>query len=1160
MINGEERLGFRTFNNDMDFVKMSDEILEMWDTKDVFTQTLQSHTARGELRLEYVFYEGPPSANGPPGIHHVMARTLKDVFCRYKTLQGYRVPRVAGWDTHGLPVELGVEKQLGILKEDIGSQLSVEEFNTACLEAVSRHLGDWEKLTRSMGYWVQMANPYKTCSPQYMESVWWLVAEIHRRGYLYRGYSIQPYSPGAGTALSSHELNQPGCYRMVKDLSCVVQFVLEDSKGFLQKIGCDGGHLSYPVSLLAWTTTPWTLPAHCALCVHQQVTYLVVGTWQKYTRQRILVILAQSSLDRYFGESGLLEGYEMTGEFCDHDSSQYDHRYFKIYGKCLGQDLIGLSYEPPFDCVNEEEHQTEGLFYRVIADDFVSTDEGTGIVHLAPCYGADDYRVCQQHGIGSQDIVSVEGRYYDDIKHYGGRYIKPEYDNKALCDSESKVPNLDVDLTVDLKKRGLAFRVFKIEHSYPHCWRSDVPIFYRPVESWFIQTTAIADKLVQLNQTIHWFPPQTGIARFSDWLKNLVDWNLSRSRYWGTPLPIWTTVTDDPGELEHKVIGSIAELDQEICRSIELGLMDENPWKDQKISQRDLHRSICDQIILADRQGRPMRRENDVCDVWFDSGAMPYAAIHYPFSDQPLRFPADFIAEGVDQTRGWFFSLHVIAALCFDSVAYKNVLASGLVLDKHGRKMSKRLGNTIDPFGIIEKWGADIVRWYMLSNAKPWENLKFDEGGLKECSQKFFHTLFQVYQFFAVYANIDGFKPSLFDFDHIESGIQDGRLALETFDYWLISELHNLVADVRSSFDQFDPTTATRQIQLFTIDKLSNWYVRLSRRRFWKAGDRQSKEAGYATLWYVLMSLSKLAAPAAPMLSDWLFRSLCRDEDHSQHSPTYLDSVHCDAFPCYREDLIQAHLVKNMADVRRITSLILSLREKASLRVRQPLKCVYLVDFKSDQHSLLSELGELVRLIEHETNIKSVQKIDPADPMLTRRVKPNYSRLGSRLGSDMKSVAAYLKDLTADEISCLQKPDGVLDIPVDHTRSIQLYSEDVIITYDSHAHLLMGSDGVMTLALNTHIDEDLKQEGLIRELVSRVQNIRKSQGLEITQRIAITISAEESLKLALESRKQGFMDETLCEDLTMVSMDEVPHPHTQLQLDDIAVVVSVQVR
>ena len=1176
-------MSFREFNNDMNFAKMSLAVQQMWQQQDIFARTLGEYTAQGQPRAEFVFYEGPPSANGRPGIHHMLARTLKDVFCRYKTLKGFRVPRVAGWDTHGLPVELGVEQELGISKQDIGEHISVEDFNHKCHEAVGRYLEQWEAMTTAMGYWVDLQAAYQTCSPQYMESVWWLVAEIHRRGYLYQGYSIQPFSPGAGTALSSHELNQPGCYRMVKDLSCVVQFPLVESAQLVEVMGLgEWAEVNKvgQVSLLAWTTTPWTLPAHCALCVNPAITYVLVGTWHKYTGAKVLVVLAKETLSAYFGEGGSWADFVITGEFFDQDlvrSRPYDHRYFKILGECDGRQLVGLSYQPPFDLGIPQSYQSPGKFYEVLADDFVSTTEGTGVVHLAPCYGADDYRVCAQYQFGTKDIVNSEGRYHDELNTYGGRYIKEEYKQlnaklQLAATGEESPHSLDVDLVMELKQRGLAFRIFKIEHSYPHCWRSDMPIFYRPVESWFIRTTAIKDQLIALNKEIQWYPQQTGRARFADWLANLVDWNVSRSRYWGTPLPIWTNRAAIDGDhheqqssdYEYKVIGSVAELYREIEHSLACGHMQSHPFTGLDQAALDLHRTTLDKIILVDSQGRPMYRENDVLDVWFDSGAMPYAAVHYPVSGSKLRLPADFIAEGMDQTRGWFFSLHVIAALCFDSVAYKHVLSSGLVLDKAGRKMSKRLGNTIDPMQVIEDCGADVVRWYMLSNAKPWENLKFDYAGLRECSNKFFHTLFQVYQFFGVYANVDGLTPSQFAADDYVHRLKQSPLGFGLFDRWLIAELHELIAEVEIALEQYDPTTATRAIQHFTLEKLSNWYVRLNRRRFWKHGEVANKSAGYHTLWYTLYTLSQLSSPFAPMLSDWLWRDLgsSADSNDQDRSPSYLDSVHLGGFPVHDPELVDRELMRNMADTRQIASLVLSLREKAGIRVRQPLACVYLVDFEptGGSSSLMGRLGELIELIKRETNVKTIKRMDPADAKLSRSIKPNYPRLGARLGKYMKAVTTHLRELSARDISCLQREGGELSFTVDtqgDSELIQLTSEDVLITYEDHAELLMASTGGLTVALSTYIDDELRYEGMIRELVNRVQNIRKAQGFAITDRIAVVLSEDAKIVQALAHGEAYFVSETLCHQLTVVPSEQMPAAAVDISFDGMELKVVV---
>lgn len=1138
-------MGFKENQGQVNYAEVAAEIQAFWQAENVFLQSLAERTFDGKDKKDFVFYEGPPSANGKPGIHHLMARTLKDVFCRYKTLQGYRVPRVAGWDTHGLPVELGVEKELGITKDDIGKSVSVAAFNQKCREAVSRYLKDWQQLTEQMGYWVDLDQAYMTCSESYIESVWWLVSEIHRKGYLYKGYSIQPYSPGAGTALSSHELNQPGCYRITKDLSCVVQFPLTSSATLRAKLSAPAWDFGEQrISILAWTTTPWTLPANCALCVHKDRDYVLIGTWQRYTKERILVILASESVGTFF-----------DGEACDPQifseiqEAQGSDQYAMI-AQLKGADLVGLTYEPPFA---QADTQTEGKFYEVLSDDFVTTGEGTGIVHLAPCYGADDHRVCQREGIGSLDIVSPKGHYHEWVKDYGGRYIKEIYDPLSDVKEGS---SLDFDITMDLKKRGWAFQIRKIQHSYPHCWRTDVPIIYRPVESWFIRTTAVKDKLVALNKTINWYPAKTGTSRFADWLANLVDWNLSRSRYWGTPLPIWSRKDGR----EYKVIGSVEELKAEVEKAVAHGLMTETEVQ----FPLDLHRTSLDSIVLCDSKGGPMYRENDVMDVWFDSGAMPYAAIHHPFDSVPLRFPADFIAEGVDQTRGWFFSLHVIGALCFDSVAYRNVLASGLVLDKHGRKMSKRLGNTVDPFAVMSEFGADVVRWYMMANAKPWENLKFDLAGLTECSHKFFNTLFQTYQFFSVYANLDGFKPEDFSLPSVRAHMAevffagDAEASLATLcDRWLISELQELIISVQKALDEYDPTTATRSIQSFTVEKLSNWYVRSNRRRFWKSS--ATKHSGYCALWYALHTLSHLAAPFAPMVSDKLYGDLTGGQQDGGKDSDKPISVHLSRFPKACEQWIQQDLAKRMDDARKITSLVLSLREKAEIRVRQPLGCLYLVDFKDVAgEPLMSKLGDLAQLICHETNIKSIERIDPADTMLTRVIKPHYPRLGSRFGSLMKAINQHLQSLSHEEITQLQQ-GGFIEWQIDGVGDpVRIDCQDVIITYKDHQQLMMASHGDLTVALNTEITEELKHEGVIRELVNRIQNLRKSHGLAISDRIHLTLSHHPVLAQALDHGSDYLKSEILCSELELVDHNKMPSPHSSITIEAMELKVAIQ--
>ncbi|MCY4380844.1 MAG: class I tRNA ligase family protein [Proteobacteria bacterium] len=1160
-------------DGEWNYSRVTEDIQAYWREQDIFAKTLSQVDDNGKVKPEYIFYEGPPSANGSPGIHHMMARTIKDVFCRYKTLLGYHVPRTAGWDAHGLPVELSVEKELGITKEDIGHTVSVATFNQKCRESVGRYLKEWELLTEKMGYWVDLDQAYMTCAPKYMETLWWLIAKIHQLGYLYQGYSIQPYSPVAGTALSSHELNQPGCYRQVKDLSCVVQFPLcdQDKKVFTESLSQHGVDQSLPIYFLAWTTTPWTLPANCALCVHGDVSYQLIGTWQKHSEQRILVLLAEDCISSYFGQQSTAQADHTTPMMISTEQwlASSFHEQASVLGAPIatfkGKALLGLSYIPPFTHGEE----LSGKFHSVVADDFVTTDDGTGIVHLAPCYGADDLRVCTREGIGAIDIVTDEGCYTDCVPGYEGRYIKQVYkiarfahkDKDLDCDNTS----LDVDLVTDLKKRGLLFRSFKIEHSYPHCWRTDAPIFYRPVKSWFIQTTAIKEKLLSFNQQIHWYPKSTGTARFADWLENLVDWNLSRTRYWGTPLPIWSREGSD----EYLVIGSLSQLQQEIQKSVELGYMKDNflrdftPDSDQSYSTLDLHRTVLDKIILTDSLGQPLTRENDVIDVWFDSGAMPYATAHYPFAGgdgeqerEHLRFPADFIAEGVDQTRGWFFALHVIGVMCFDSIAFKHVVANGLVLDKDGQKMSKRLGNTIDPFDLINRFGADIVRWYMLANAKPWENLKFDIKGLKECQQKFFNTLTHTYQFFDLYARHDNYQIT-----NTAYVATSGESLGSIFDRWLISELHSLIKGVKASLDVFDPTTAARLMQNFTLEKLSNWYVRCNRRRFWKNDHDLDKGSAYQSLWQALYTISHLMAPLAPMMADRLYLDLIAHmTQDNKKELNQKESVHLSQFPEYQKPLIDSDLEDRMNLARQVTSLILSLREKAKIRVRQPLKYVYIVDFTgSDQQaSVLTRLHTLVSLICTETNVKEVVKIDPSDPALSRRVKPNFYKLGKRLGKNMSRVKQLLTDLSSDEVTMLERGEASLTLRLsedDPEQSVQIFPEDVIVTYDSHDKLLMGSQGDLTVGLSTEIDEQLAHEGMIRELVNRIQNQRKALGLKITDKVTVVMSDHPKVVQALsaDNRREYLMMETLATQVETVTDQEMPELSTEHHFDRMSI-------
>ena len=1179
---------------------------------------------------KFIFYEGPPSANGKPGIHHMMARTLKDVFCRYKSLQGYVVERNAGWDAHGLPIELGVEKQLGITKDHIGKSISVEEFNDKCRTAVSRYLDQWESFTAKIGYWVDMTKAYITCSSKYIETLWWIIAEINRQGLLYKYFSIQPYSPMAGTALSSHELNQPGCYRIVTDLSIVCQFPIDHRFDIeLDK--------TIPLYLLAWTTTTWTLPANTALCVSVDIEYVLVKTLQKYTGDCIYVILAKKALSRYFSSQLDPENKENKQHKLNSDSYQF-------VADISAKELIGISYRRVFDLVdineddNEEDNdkKTKDKYFRVISDDFVTTDEGTGIVHIAPCYGADDARVSKACGIGSLDIVSYKGKYYDHIKTYGGRFVKQSYlqqylkthkpTNNSIDPKKSTGDNsLDVDLSVDLKKRGLSFRIAKYQHSYPHCWRTDQPIIYLKVDSWFIKTSSIKDELIKYNEMINWYPKSTGEYRFKNWLVNLVDWNISRSRYWGTPLPIW--VSKDKSE--QIVIGSLHQLKTEIDRSIELGLMKSNFLQnyqssysddskfDQFYENLDLHRTNLDKIVLAGKNNAPLYRENDVIDVWFDSGAMPYASVHYPFANQGKLddFPADFIAEGVDQTRGWFFSLHVLGSIIKSAPAYKNVLSNGLVLDKNAQKMSKRLGNAIDPDQVIDQYGADVVRWYILSQSKPWDNIKFDEEELKSSTMKFFATLFHSYHFFALYANLDSYDPleldgqfdcikdfakaDLLDKDNNSLADIDSLENKEYIDKWILSELALLVKAVSVSMDKFDPCSATRKIQYFSVEKLSNWYIRLSRKRYWHSQLSANKIVAYNILWQCLYTLSKLIGCFCPMVGDRLYLDLTKqtfndsttDEQLSYLvDSTKINSVHLDRYPIVVEHWINHDLSTKMEFARNFTTVVLSLREQAKIKVRQPLKKAFFVcaniDIDGNIAKNSQENNAVLELIKRECNIKQLVKFDLNDGRLKRIVKPNYQSLGKKLGKYMKPMTYFIDNLISDDqINKLIDNESV-QVLLDHRSGLsndqvfefELFFNDILVSYDQDNDLLVSTNYGITVALDTNLDQDLIDEGIARELVNRIQNIRKDRGFNITDKIDITIITCQSkssvkdteldlekhlqpvnfdLDRVLESYRDYIVSQTMANNLIVVKrIDSIKNPF-KLSFDGYSFLIGV---
>ena len=1060
-------------------------VLLYWKQNDVFKKSVSERNENNP----FVFYEGPPSANGTPGIHHVLSRALKDLFCRYKTMQGFRVERKSGWDTHGLPVELSVEKLLGITKEDIGKKITVEEYNERCKLQVMQFKNQWEELTDIMGYWVDMENPYITYDKNFIESLWYILKTLYDKNLLYKGYTIQPYSPAAGTGLSSHELNQPGTYKPLKDTTIVAQFkVIKDNHAAHPKLFA--GHDE--VFFLAWTTTPWTLPSNCALAVGKDITYQQIETYNQYTGKHISVVLAQDRVAAYFKE-----------ENKTHTLDPGNKSSWKIVSEFKGKDLAGIQYEQllPY------QQPTTGDAFKVIVGDFVTTEDGTGIVHIAPSFGADDFRVAKQNNIGSLTLVDKEGKFVDGVGPFSGLFVKNYKDDE-------KWENPDVLIAIHLKETNRAFKVEKYEHNYPHCWRTDKPIIYYPLDSWFIRTTAAKERLIELNKTINWKPQSTGEGRFGQWLENLVDWNLSRSRYWGTPLPIWRT-EDGTEEI---CIGSFEQLQEEINKAKDL-----NPHLPADYDARkvlDPHRPYVDAIVLRSASGKPMQRESDLIDVWFDSGAMPFAQLHFPFENKEVfakNFPADLIAEGVDQTRGWFFTLHVIATLMNDSVAYKNVISNGLVLDKNGNKMSKRLGNGVDPFSTIYKYGADATRWYMITNAQPWDNLKFDNEGIVEVQRKFFGTLYNTYSFFALYANIDGF-----DFSQEEIPMQQ-RAEL---DRWVISLLNSLIKECESSLNDYEPTRAGRAIQDFVNDHLSNWYVRLSRRRFWKSDDSADKSAAYQTLYTCLQTISQLMAPIAPFMSEWLYRNL-NDVTGKNTS----DSVHLTLFPKAEEQLIDTELEASMALAQEISSTVLSLRKKENIKVRQPLSKIMIPVLNAQVQRQIEHVGELIK---SEVNIKTIEFIAEDSGVITKKIKPNFKALGPKLGAEMKTIAAQISAFTQQQIAELEKSGNYAIETANKTFVISL--EDVEILSEDIPGWLVANAGHVTVALDVTITPALKEEGYAREFVSQLQRMRKEMNLEITDRIGVDFEAVDmELSGALLNYKQYICAEILADTLEQVA-------------------------
>ena len=1134
---------------------VAQSVLEKWKNERVFEASVSTR----EGAEPFVFFEGPPSANGLPGIHHVMARSIKDIFCRYQTLKGKQVKRKAGWDTHGLPVELGVEKELGITKEDIGKKISVDDYNKACREAVMRYTDIWNRLTEEMGYWVDMDDPYITYDPKYMESVWWLLGQLYEKNLLYKGYTIQPYSPMAGTGLSSHELNQPGCYRDVKDTTVVAQFKILDGQKlpFHDKVGTQG--LAY---LLAWTTTPWTLSSNTALCVGPNIDYVLVSTFNPYTHEPIQVVLAKDLVKNHFGKGFVavedasgLEGYDKSGKNIP----------FVVLGECKGSDLVGIRYEQLLKGALPYENADQA--FRVISGDFVTTSDGTGIVHIAPTFGADDARVAAEAGVPAMlvldekgipvPLVDLRGRFRPEVSDslfgLGGEYVKADYLTDEETETEfrkqkeglkSVIPDLKAYMSVDerialkLKIENRAFKIEKYEHSYPHCWRTDKSVLYYPLDSWFIRVTDVKDRMIALNNTINWKPASTGSGRFGEWLKNANDWNLSRSRYWGIPIPIWSTEDGD----ERVCISSVEQLKAECDKAVAAGLMTANPleafkpnnFSKENYAQIDLHKNYVDEITLVSPSGKPMKRESDLIDVWFDSGAMPYAQWHYPFENKELidnnkSYPADFIAEGVDQTRGWFYTLHAIATMCFDSVAYKNVVSNGLVLDKNGQKMSKRLGNAVDPFETLSKYGPDATRWYMITNAQPWDNLKFDTEGITEVQRKFFGTLYNTYSFFALYANIDGFNYS------------EAEIPLEErpeIDRWILSKLNSLIAQVDEAYASFEPTKAGRLIQDFVTDQLSNWYVRLCRRRFWKGDYEADKISAYQTLYTCLEAVAIMGSPIAPFYLDQLFSDL--NAISGRHP---VNSVHLAFFPKSNTDLIDVELEAQMEIAQNVSSLVLALRAKEKIRVRQPLQKI-MVPVLNAQFA--KNIEHVQALILSEVNVKELELLDASNNIFVKSIKANFKTIGPKYGKQMKSIAAMVAQMDQDGIAQIEQNQGWRGV-VDGEEVI-LDLSDFEIRAEDIPGWLVASESGLTVALDSTITEALRMEGVARELVNRIQNLRKDSGLEVTDKIRLTLKSSEFIQLAAETNKQFICDEVLATDL-MISADAFEGLSTDIEAD-----------
>ncbi len=1129
-----------------DLSNVNKEMLKKWQDGDVFHKSLEIR----EGHPSFVFYEGPPSANGMPGIHHVIARSIKDIFCRYKTMKGFKVNRKAGWDTHGLPVELGVEKALGITKEDIGKKISVADYNAACRRDVMKFTKEWTDLTEKMGYWVDLEHPYITYDNRYIETLWYLLKELYKKGLLYKGYTIQPYSPAAGTGLSTHELNQPGCYRDVKDTTCTAQFRILNPKPEMTGFG--------DPFFLAWTTTPWTLPSNTALCVGPSFTYVAVQTYNPYTGIPETVVLCKDLLHAYFNPKAAelkLEDYKEGDKLIP----------YKVVGEWKGSDLAGMQYEQLIPWVNPG----EGAF-RVITGDFVTIEDGTGIVHIAPTFGADDNKVAKANGVPAlmlmdkdgnmRPMVDLTGKFFRledldatfvrermnaaDYDPYQGRFVKNAYDPKLTDKDET----LDISICMMLKMQNRVFKIEKHVHNYPHCWRTDKPVLYYPLDSWFIRTTACRDRMIELNNTINWKPQSTGTGRFGKWLENLQDWNLSRSRYWGTPLPIWRT---EDGK-EEKCIGSVEELYQEIDKAVAAGLLESNPYKSQgfvpgeytaeNYDKIDLHRPYVDEITLVSDSGKPMKRESDLIDVWFDSGSMPYAQIHYPFENKELLdsrtvYPADFIAEGVDQTRGWFFTLHAIATMIFDSVAFKAVVSNGLVLDKNGNKMSKRLGNAVDPFATIEKYGSDPLRWYMITNASPWDNIKFDVDGIEEVRRKFFGTLYNTYSFFALYANVDGF-------DYSEPDVAWEKRP--EIDRWILSLLNSLVKDVDSYLDSYEPTRAGRAISDFVNDNLSNWYVRLNRRRFWGGGITEDKLSAYQTLYTCLETVAKLMAPIAPFYADKLFCDLIAVTGRES-----VESVHLADFPVCHEELIDKSLEERMQMAQSISSMVLALRRKVNIKVRQPLHTLMIPVLDSHQQESIEAVKQLIL---SEVNVKEMKFVENTAGILVKRIKPDFKKLGPRYGKIMKPLAAAIQQMSQDDINAFEKA-GSFALTV-NDQDVQLDRADVEIISEDIPGWLVANEGRLTVALDITVTEELRKEGLARELVNRVQNLRKSSGFDITDKVNLFILSNDMIDDAIREYRDYIANQVLAASIEIE--DEAVSDAVELDFEDFKLSVHIE--